>query len=156
MRGDKHIPYSNAQRDSGIQDGTCDSFAWAVSEDWLKCHKKLMRLKRRHSRPGTRSTKAECYEGPESANELKKQEPQGCMWIQPWTKQWCKKHAAHRLPWWASGGFSTLPRQGVQVRPLVRELDSTCCNKELQQLRIQVQAKHRRSHMLQLRLTAAK
>ena len=36
-----------------------------------------------------------------------------------------------RLPWWSSSHDSTLSMQGAWVRPLVRELDSTCRNKEL-------------------------
>ena len=35
------------------------------------------------------------------------------------------------LLWWSSGWDSALPMQGTPVQSLVRELDPTCCNKDL-------------------------
>ena len=32
------------------------------------------------------------------------------------------------MPWWSSGQYSALPKQGAQVQSLVRGLDPTCHN----------------------------
>ena len=48
------------------------------------------------------------------------------------------------LPWWSSAQGSELPMQGAWIQCLIKEQNPACCNKD------------QRSHMLQLRPSAAK
>lgn len=86
-----------------------------------------MRLKRKHSPPGTRNTKVECYEGPESAKWAKEAGATGlhvdpalnqalvqeaCSSQTPLVGQWLILHASE------TRGPGSTPGQGIRFHML--------------------------------------
>lgn len=50
--------------------GTLEGFVCVAPQEWLKCHRKVMRLKRRSSPLGTRRTDVECVARPEEEADM--------------------------------------------------------------------------------------